>query len=74
MIKEFNVIVIGAGAAGLMSAIEAGKRGRKVLLLDHAKKLVRKSEFQVEEDVILQISILMPVNLFLKIQILLNLH
>ena len=42
MIKEFNVIVIGAGAAGLMSAIEAGKRGRKVLLLDHAKKIGEK--------------------------------
>ena len=42
MIKEFNVIVIGAGAAGLMSAIEAGKRGRKVLILDHAKKIGEK--------------------------------
>ena len=28
---------IGAGAAGMMCAIEAGKRGRKVLVLDHAK-------------------------------------
>ena len=37
MITDFNVIIVGAGAAGLMSAIEAGKRGRKVLLLDHAK-------------------------------------
>ncbi len=32
-----DVIIIGAGAAGLMCAIEAGKRGRRVLLLDHAK-------------------------------------
>jgi len=32
------VIVIGAGASGLMCAIEAGKRNRKVLLLDQAKK------------------------------------
>jgi predicted flavoprotein YhiN len=28
---KYDVIVIGAGAAGMMSAIEAGKRGRKVL-------------------------------------------
>jgi predicted Rossmann fold flavoprotein len=33
----YNVIIIGAGAAGLMCAIEAGKRGRSVLLIDHAK-------------------------------------
>jgi len=31
------VVVVGAGAAGMMCAIEAGKRGRKVLVLDHAK-------------------------------------
>lgn len=34
----FDVIVLGAGGAGLMCAIEAGKRGRKVVVLDHAKK------------------------------------
>jgi predicted Rossmann fold flavoprotein len=33
---EFDVIVLGAGAAGLMCAIRAGQRGRRVLLLDHA--------------------------------------
>ena len=32
----FDVIIIGAGAAGLMCAIAAGQRGRRVLLLDHA--------------------------------------
>ena len=32
----FDVIIIGAGAAGLMCAITAGQRGRRVLLLDHA--------------------------------------
>ena len=32
-----DVIIIGAGAAGLMCAMEAGKRGRRVLVLDHAK-------------------------------------
>ena len=30
MNKNFDVIIIGAGAAGLMSGIEAGKRGKKV--------------------------------------------
>jgi predicted Rossmann fold flavoprotein len=37
-----DVIVIGAGAAGMMCASEAGKRGRSVLILDHAKKLAEK--------------------------------
>src|ERR1700756_4856016 len=34
--EQFDVVVIGAGAAGMMCAIEAGKRGRRVLGLDHA--------------------------------------
>ncbi|HEY3798586.1 MAG TPA: NAD(P)/FAD-dependent oxidoreductase [Caulobacteraceae bacterium] len=34
---RFDVVVIGAGAAGMMCAIEAGRRGRRVLVLDHAK-------------------------------------
>ncbi|NCT57312.1 MAG: NAD(P)/FAD-dependent oxidoreductase [Legionella sp.] len=38
----FDVIIIGAGAAGLMCAIEAGKRGRRVLVLDHANKVGKK--------------------------------
>ena len=37
-----DVIIIGAGAAGLMCAIETGKRGRSVLLLDHCEKIGRK--------------------------------
>lgn len=37
-----DVIVIGAGAAGLMCAFEAGRRGRRVLLLDHADRPGRK--------------------------------
>ena len=36
MKQTFDVVVIGAGAAGMMCAIEAGKRGRSVLVLDHA--------------------------------------
>lgn len=37
-----DVAIIGAGAAGMMCAMEAGKRGRSVLLLDHAAKLGEK--------------------------------
>ncbi len=37
-----DVVVIGAGAAGLFCAAEAGKRGRRVEVLDHAKKVGRK--------------------------------
>jgi len=40
--EKYNIIIIGAGAAGMMSAIEAGKRGRKVLLVDHYKKIGEK--------------------------------
>ena len=39
---SFDVIVIGAGAAGLMCALRAGQRGRRVLLLDHADKVGKK--------------------------------
>ncbi len=39
---NFDVVIIGAGAAGLMCAIEAGKRGRKVLVIDHANKAGKK--------------------------------
>ncbi|WP_150464785.1 NAD(P)/FAD-dependent oxidoreductase [Francisella sp. SYW-2] len=41
-IKSYDVIIIGAGAAGLMCAIEAAKRGRSVLVLDHANKVGKK--------------------------------
>lgn len=37
-----DVLIIGAGAAGLMCAIEAGKRGRAVCLIDHANKPGKK--------------------------------
>tara|TARA_R110002126_G_scaffold75469_14_gene188361 strand:+ start:12342 stop:13523 length:1182 start_codon:yes stop_codon:yes gene_type:complete len=40
--QQWDVIVIGAGAAGLMCAIEAGKRGRNVLVLDNGKRVGRK--------------------------------
>lgn len=37
-----DVIIIGAGASGLMSALEAGRRGRSVLILDHTPKIGSK--------------------------------
>jgi predicted Rossmann fold flavoprotein len=40
--QAFDVVIAGAGAAGLMCAIRAGQRGRKVLLLDHAEKVGKK--------------------------------
>lgn len=39
---DFDVIIIGAGAAGLMCAATAGYRGKKVLVLDHAKQAGKK--------------------------------
>jgi len=39
---HFDVVVLGAGAAGLMCAIRAGQRGRRVLLLDHADAAGKK--------------------------------
>ncbi|MCX9081751.1 MAG: NAD(P)/FAD-dependent oxidoreductase [Candidatus Methanoperedens sp.] len=41
MIKK-DVIIIGAGASGMMCAIESGKRGRSVLVLDHADRIGKK--------------------------------
>ena len=38
----FDVLIIGAGAAGLMCAIAAGQRGRRVLLVDHANRVGKK--------------------------------
>ena len=42
MAEHYDAIVIGAGAAGLMCAIAAGRRGKRVLVLDHANKVGKK--------------------------------
>jgi len=34
---DYDVIILGAGAAGMMAGIEAGRRGRRVLVVDHAR-------------------------------------
>jgi predicted Rossmann fold flavoprotein len=41
-VQKVDVVVLGAGAAGMMCAIEAGKRGRRVVLLDHAERVGKK--------------------------------
>ncbi|MDF3047260.1 MAG: NAD(P)/FAD-dependent oxidoreductase [Candidatus Midichloriaceae bacterium] len=40
--KTYDVIIIGCGAAGMMAAMTAGQRGKKVLLLDHSDKVGEK--------------------------------
>ena len=40
--STYDAIILGAGAAGLMCAIEAGKRGRRVLVLERAERLGKK--------------------------------
>jgi predicted Rossmann fold flavoprotein len=42
MSQQFDVAVIGAGAAGMMCAATAGQRGKKVVLIDHAPRLAEK--------------------------------
>jgi predicted Rossmann fold flavoprotein len=42
MTKQYDVAVIGAGAAGMMCAAVAGQRGKSVVLVDHASKLAEK--------------------------------
>ena len=42
MMQKFDAIVLGAGAAGLMCAIEAGKRGRRVVVLERADRVGKK--------------------------------
>ena len=42
MIHKYDVIIVGAGAAGMLCAIESGKRGKSVLLVDHSKKIGEK--------------------------------
>ncbi len=40
--ESFDIAVIGAGAAGMMSAAVAAQNGRRVVLIDHAERLVEK--------------------------------
>lgn len=40
--QDYDVIIIGGGAAGLMCAVHAGRRGRRVRVIEHAKKVGKK--------------------------------
>lgn len=40
--QSFDVVILGAGAAGLMCAIEAGRRGRRVAVLERAERIGKK--------------------------------
>jgi predicted Rossmann fold flavoprotein len=40
--QEYDAIVVGAGAAGLMCAMEAGKRGRRILVLERSERIGKK--------------------------------
>jgi predicted Rossmann fold flavoprotein len=40
--ERFDALIVGAGAAGLMCALTAGRRGRRVLLIEHANKVGKK--------------------------------
>jgi predicted Rossmann fold flavoprotein len=42
MVQSFDALILGGGAAGLMCAIEAGKRGRRVAVLERSEKLGKK--------------------------------
>jgi predicted Rossmann fold flavoprotein len=42
LIHRFDALILGAGAAGLLCAIEAGKRGRRVAVLEHAERIGKK--------------------------------
>ena len=42
MTQSFDALILGGGAAGLMCAIEAGKRGRRIAVLEHADRLGKK--------------------------------
>ena len=42
MDQRYDAIIMGAGAAGLMCAIEAGKRGRRVVVLERAERIGKK--------------------------------
>ncbi len=39
---DFDGVVVGGGAAGLMAAIEAGRRGRRIVVVEHAERVGKK--------------------------------
>ena len=59
-LEQFDVIVLGAGAAGMMCAMTAGARGRRVLLLDHSDEVGKKILISGAGTVILPTSMYRP--------------
>src|SRR5271154_6342306 len=41
-VQKVDVVILGAGAAGMICALEAGRRGRRVVLIDHAERVGKK--------------------------------
>lgn len=70
----YDVVVIGAGAAGLMCAAQAGYAGRRVLVVDHANKAGKKILMSGEAAVTLPILIQRLDTFTLKILIFAFLH
>ena len=73
MFDNYDVIVIGTGAAGLMCSIEVGKRKRSVCLIEHTSKIAEKIRISGGGRCNLQICIVVIEILFHKIFIFLNL-
>ena len=57
---DVDVVIIGAGAAGMMCAIETGKRGRRTIILEHNDSRAKKSVFQEAAAVTSRILMLPP--------------
>ena len=47
---QIDVLSIGASASGLLCAIEAGKRGRRVIVLDHGEKIAEGSATEISKN------------------------
>lgn len=69
---SYDVIIIGAGAAGLFCAAEAGKRKKRVLVIEHEEKVGKKFLSQAVADAILQICMHRPKIIFHKIRTFVN--
>ncbi|MDF1593916.1 MAG: FAD-dependent oxidoreductase [Desulfobacterales bacterium] len=69
---HFDVIIIGAGASGLMCAGTAGRRGRRVLVLERNSRPGEKILYPEADGAILPICMWNPAALFRKIRISVN--
>jgi len=72
--NQTDVIIIGAGAAGLMCAIEAGKRGRRVVVLEHNSSVGERFASPVADGATLRTSTQIRLVIFHRIRISLSQH